>query len=217
MKKYIYKLKSEVIHNKFYKNIERLNKEENIIKLMNIYIKNLKEINLIYTRADIEELNYNKTKYPDKLFSNDIKNRYRFFAIILGFLDGNIDFINKRISTDDNVDNTIASIFKFRNNITNDFKRFISLADCNTLKETILTTPCYKNFNNCLERITTCKCNNLIQLDLINAYLIGYKNYNSYSIYEIYSTYLTLLEDLESYKISNEKRVNKLRVKKKIR
>ena len=46
--------------------------QELVIMLMNKYIDKLKEIDLIYTMADIESIKYKGTSYPDTLLLNEI-------------------------------------------------------------------------------------------------------------------------------------------------
>ena len=41
--------------------------------------------------TDIESIKYQGTSYPDTLLSNEIINRYNFYSIIIGYIDGNID------------------------------------------------------------------------------------------------------------------------------
>ena len=78
LKKYtLHRLKSKLIEKKY----EFLIKyDTNIISLLENYIENLKTINTLYSRADIESSKYGGTSYPDTLFRNEQIYRHKFFA-----------------------------------------------------------------------------------------------------------------------------------------
>ena len=85
MKYTLHRLKSKLIEKKY----ESLIKDDtNIIVLLENYIESLKTINTLYSRADIESSKYGGTSYPDTLFRNEQIYRHKFFALVLGMIDG---------------------------------------------------------------------------------------------------------------------------------
>lgn len=201
----LYRLKSIIIQHKYIKNIKKQNEVNNIANSLRTYIKNLKEINLIYTCADNESLIYGSTSYPDTLIYDEILYRNNFFAIILGFIDGNINNDNSKYLN--NILNT------FRNQVVIDYKENISICDPKILIDIVETIPCYINLINSFSN------NNnkyeSIKINFLSNYTLGYSSYNKNLILEIYYLYLHLIKELKDYKKINREKTDKIRSKKK--
>lgn len=202
----LYRLKSIIIQNKYNKNMKKYEKDNNIIKKLKVSIDNLKEINLIYMYADIESLKNGSTKYPDNLIYNEMLNRNNFFAILLGFIDGNIEYIKKYESNLEHL-----SLFNLvREEIVYDYDKNITICDSKKIIDFVHT----KNieFKTFLEDIN----NNydLINLHFISNYLIGFYNFKKFNLLEVYSLYKDLLKELYNYKEINRTKTEKLRLKK---
>ena len=202
----LYRLKSLIIQNKYNNNLIN----DNFLNIMNKNIKNLKQINLIYTRADIESLKYGSTSYPDTLLYNEILHRYNFFGLILGFIDANIMFLNKNNEEDKNL---LTFLIDFRNQVIIDFKNSISICEKKGLTDLVLNNPCYKNF---IEAFTNSDDDyDLIQINFISNYALGYWNFNKNNIDEILYSYNNSINELNYYKKTNQNMVEKIRRKNK--
>jgi len=217
----LHTLKSKYILKKYNKVIDKRQLDEDIILLLNKYISILNEIDLIYTNADIEFLKYGTTEYPDSLLENEIINRFCFFAIVLGFIDGNIEKINQNILLSKNNDydtllqykESLIQFLNFREVVLLHFNESISCCDSKICIDTFNTNPCYKNFINCFLEISISNMSLKYQLELINAYVLGYKNCNKYTIYDIFDEYIKLFSELNIYKSNNKDKVKKVRLK----
>lgn len=207
------RLKSLILQKKYSKNIDNSYKN-NIIFLMNQYINKLKEIDLIYTMADIESIKYNQTSYPDTLLNNETINRYNFYSIILGFIDGNIDYLKTKSYNENSLNNNkiyLLNLLNYRKIVINDINNNIYNSDPKILIDTINTVPCYKNFLNCFNNIYS--YNNL---EIIISYTVGYINFDKFYYDEIYNEYLKLSEELNIFKNNNKQKVKKTKNKKRL-
>lgn len=201
----LYRLKSLIIQNKYNNNLVR---NDNFLNIMNKNIKNLKQINLIYTRADIESLKNGSTSYPDTLLYNEILHRYNFFGLILGFIDGNILYINKKRNKED-YKNLLTFLIDFRNQVIIDFKDSISICEKKELTDLVLNNPCYENF---IEAFTNSDDDyDLIKINFISNYSLGYSNFNKTTINKVFNDYNNLIEELDCYKKRNLTKVQKVR------
>lgn len=217
---HLYRLKSMLLQ-RFY-NIKLNNKKGDIFFLMRKYIDNLKEVDLLYTRADIESRKYDYTSYPDTLLKSEITNRFCFYSIVLGFIDSNIDNLNKYINLSkiNNIKNLtyykneLINLYNFREMVLNDFNKTSHFSDPKLCVDTLNTFLCYKNFNNCYSYISTSIYTDTYVLDLINSYNIGYKHCNKYTIYDIYENYIFLITELNEYKNNNINKVKKVKTNK---
>lgn len=206
----LYKLKSKMLHRKY--NIKLIKEKNNtdIIFLLNKYIYNLKEINNIYKRADIESLKYNDTNYPDTIYNNYIVNYYSFYITIIGYIDGNIDTIKRNIK--ENI--VILDIFNnFRETIINDLKSNKEIYTIKIIDNLINTNPCYLNITNYFNEIKYDIYSKNIELDIILSYINGYKKSLEYSIISVYETYLNLINEYKNYIDKNKQEVENVRKK----
>lgn len=192
-----YRLKSKLLERKY----EYLVKsDKDIFVLLETYVKNLKIINLLYSRADIESLKYGNTNYPDTLYRNRQIYNYKFYALILGLIDGYLKEFNNKIDL----------LKDFRKIVVDNFISTLSINDIKIISKTINNTPCYTNFSNDLNIIFNEREKGLY-LEFISTYMIGFSNYFSVSLIEIPSRYTKLYDDLCAYKLKNENKVYKLR------
>ena len=209
----LHRLKSIILQNKYYKKINNNEKESNILLLMNKYIKNLKEIDLIYTMADIEAIKYDNTSYPDTLYTNEMINRFNFYSIILGYIDGNIDNINNKYNNKE-INNILLTLINFREKVLNDLKNNTCISDSKILIDTTNKIPCYKNFLECFSNISNNKYSDKNNLKIIISYTIGYINFDKFKFYEIYNEYLKLIDQLCKHKKEKKEIVKKTKIKK---
>ena len=210
------RLKNLIIQYKYNKNI--LNYDNNIILLMNHYVKNLKLIDSIYTVSDIESVKRGNTSYPDNLYINELINRLSFFSVTLGFIDGKINSI-KTLIEKENIYYTKKDLEYFSNLLN----FYISIRE--KLCEQFEYNDSNKNFNRIYYILTNESCYNILynlfntninvdNLNIVNSYLIGYSNYDKYDIVDIYNEFLNLYSELNIFKNKNRDKFNNYKIKK---
>lgn len=207
LKKYtLHRLKSKLIEKKY----ESLIKNDiNIIALLENYIENLKTINTLYSRADIESVKYGGTSYPDTLFRNEQIYRHKFFALFLGIIDGWQKELIK-FNRDNEYVEELNLIYNLRERVLYDYKINSNVIDPKFIINTLENIPCYENFNNYINNI---KNENDIKLylEFIEAYIKGINNCRVCRLREIYNIYRRLLRDLNKCKRNNKNKVYKLK------
>ena len=207
LKKYtLYRLRTKIIEKKYEQNIKVTN---DIVGLLENYIQNLKNINILYTRADIESLKYGVTSYPDSLFRNEQIYRHKFFSIILGLVDGWYIKL-KELNADNIYDSNINLLTSLRNKVLEDYKNTSLSCDLKIIKDFIEKIPCYINFNMNISTIRN-ESDTKLYLEFIESYIKGINNYPSFELYEIYNVYTNLMFNLEEYKRNNKNKVYKLK------
>lgn len=216
----LYKLKSKLLQNKFYFSF---NKEYDIFKDLKHSIKKLKEIDTIFARSDVESNVYKSTSYPAFLWQREIVNRYNFFGVIIGVIDGNIDETKRSIEWHKKfndkerlkvVENKKAELEAKRNVILCDLKNSLTISDPNILFDTLCTLPSYKYFTNCYENVLIDEYNCNLQIELVNSYNKGYINsskfYTNFAFTTLIDYYKSLLNELKEHKEKNKTYVKKL-------
>lgn len=208
----LYILKSKLIQKKYMKEINEQTKNTDLLYLMQKFVNRLKDIDLIYSRADIEYYKYDETFYPNSLLNDEIITRYKFCAIILGYIDANIMHFNKY--KDEKED--LVKIFSFfRELILDNFNKSILNCDSKILIDIIHSNPSYINFDKLFIEISNNKYCFESELDVISSYAIGYKNYRKYNINQVYELYYKLSNELSIYKYNNKNEVQNIRKLKK--
>lgn len=193
-------IKKEVLQMKYLKEKE----EEEIIKLLNEYIKKLKLIDEIYLEADIEAYKYGSTSYPDTLYNDLLLNTNNIYALLLGYIDSQID------KTKD--ESLLTKYNNFRELITNDYINNVTNSTNKITRETLLTKPCYKNFDKVFIEIKENKYSNKNILDIIETYIKGYKINKIYNIENIYNIYINLTTELNVYRKENREKYEKIKM-----
>ena len=207
LKKYtLHRLKSKLIEKKY----EFLIKyDTNIISLLENYIENLKTINTLYSRADIESSKYGGTSYPDTLFRNEQIYRYKFFALVLGMIDGwKMELM--KFNKDNEYCKELNLISNLRERVLYDYKINSNIIDPKFIINALENIPCYENFNIDISNI---KNDNDIKLylEFIESYIKGINNYRVCGLREVYDIYRRLLRVLNKCKRNNKNKVYKLK------
>lgn len=198
-------------------------KEIKFDKYLQDAVRNLKRINLIETRSQIELERYNSTQYPGFLWQEKINQKLHLFASMIGFIDGFIDDCTKEIdfyshfndSTNkiDEYKNHQNELLAIRDSILQDFVKRRTNRDPHILTSTLETVPAHKSF----AELYNDSIENTYQLDLqqelVSAYNVGYTSVGHYDLDSILALYKNLNEKLEKYEDSNEDVLKKERNK----
>ena len=202
----LYRLKSKLIEKKYDAFIKD---DTNIIILLENYIELLKTINTLYSRADIESIKYGGTSYPDTLFRNEQIYRHKFFAIVIGVIDGwNREL--KSFNKNEECVQELSLIPKLRERILSDYRINSNITDPKLIMQTLENIPCYVCFD---KDITTIQ-NDIdikIYLEFMESYIKGINNYRVCGLKEIYDIYKRLLRSLNKCKRNNKNKVYKLK------
>lgn len=221
--------KSEKLTNKYFN--EKNKNEITIEKTLKRAVSNLKKIDLLFITSEFELEKYGSSTLPAFLEQDEIINNFYFFATIIGVIDGQIDENirqinwNKQfivnIANDESWEKSnkyreneilehqkqIESLITDRNNILLDMKEFnLNYKDCyRKLYIDVLTKqPSYTMFNKLYNDIKEGRRYQYnIQIELINAYNIGYTKSQSKPYREMYSLYNELLNDINEYRKNN--------------
>ena len=190
----LHRLKSKLIEKKYESLIKN---DTNIISLLEIYIEYLKTINTLYSRADIESIKYGGTSYPDTLFRNEQIYRHKFFALVLGMIDGwKMELM--KFNKDDEYCEELNLISNLRYKVINDYKRNVSICDPKIIIKVLENIPCYEDFNLDIKNIK--KENDIeLYLEFIESNIKGINNYRVCGLKEIYNIYRRLLRELNKY------------------
>lgn len=202
----LHRLKSKLIEKKYEYHIKEYT---NIIHLLENYIECLKTINTLYSRADIESIKYGGTSYPDTLFRNEQIYRHKFFATVIGIIDGWQREL-KGFNENDEYAEELNLIYNLRERVLNDYKINSNLIDPKLIIKALENIPCYENFNIDISNI---KNDNDIKLylEFIESYIKGINNYRVCGLREIFDIYTRLLKDLNKCKRNNKNKVYKLK------
>ncbi len=218
----LYKAISQAIIKKYYANKNEV-KFDNYLKDA---IKNLKKINLIETRSNVELERYHNTTYPGFLWQEKINQKLHFFASMIGFIDGIIDNCTREINfyshfEDSNSKNEITkykenqeNFLKIRNNILIDFTKRKTNSDPTILITTLETIPSHQCFSELYNDSIINEYQLNLQQELVNAYNVGYTSYCYYGLNEILNLYNTLNLELTNYEELNQQVLKKEQEKK---
>lgn len=209
-KRNLHALKIELLSKKLKK--KNIYKEE-VIKILKNSCNELKLINKIKSNSNIEFTLYNNTSIPANLSKDKCINEYNFFVIIIGIIDGVLDNINHNINFELNFVDTRTSnvptnerleelyeqmkeFLAYRKLILTNYIEYTENIYPEIVKKSISNYPSHKYFSQCYND----SFNNSYQVEFINAYNIGYKNYNSFDFDTIYEEYLKLYVELKVLK-----------------
>ncbi len=175
---------------------------------------NLKKLNLISTRFQIEAIKYGHTEeYSCNLENNIKEQKLQFFLAIIGFIDGVIESNNKNKNANGNYQQ--ADLRTTRSRVITNFKELFTEKEPTALSSMLITIPAYNNFSSLYQYFSK----NSLPLSLINSYNIGYENnqYNPKEIFELYQGLysemnhwvesLRIMLEVEKIKILSNKKV----------
>ena len=211
----LYKVISQTIIKNYYAS----KNEIKLDKYLKDAIRNLKKINLIEARSQIELERYRSTQYPGFLWQEKINYKLHFFASTIGFIDGFIDNCTKEIefySSFNNKENEIneyknnqTKLLEIRNNILTNFTKRNTISDPTILISTLETIPAHKSFSELYNDAIKNKNQLNLQQELISAYNIGYTSVGHYNLDIILNLYKKLNEELQKYEDLNKNALKK--------
>jgi len=207
LKKYtLHRLKSKLIEKKY----EFLIKyDTNIISLLENNIENLKTINTLYSRADIESSKYGGTSYPDTLFRNEQIYRHKFFALVLGMIDGwKMELM--KFNKDNEYCEELNLISNLRERVLYDYKINSNIIDPKFIINALENIPCYLHFTDNINNINN-ENDIKLYLEFIESYIKGINNYRVCGLREVYDIYKRLLRVLNKCKRNNKNKFYKLK------
>jgi len=217
-KKNLYSIKRNLLVNKYYS--KKSNKEFDILKQLKQATKNLKLIENIDYISDLELKKYNSTSTHTFLWQEKIVNEFKLFITMLGFIDGEIDDIERQISfhtTFNNLEqieylNEDKLFFlEIRKNILNNYNKINKKKDPRFIDEIIEYYPSHKYFNRFYEDIMENRYGLNLQIEFINAYNFGYTKEGKVNFNYIYSEYIKLYNELNNYKEEKNNKIKKIK------
>ena len=207
LRKYtLHRLKSKLIEKKYELFIK---KDTNILSILENYIEILKTINTLYSRADIESLKYGGTSYQDTLFRNEQIYRHKFFALVLGMIDGwKMELM--KFNKDNEYCEELNLISNLRERVLYDYKINSNIIDPKFIINALENIPCYLHFTDNINNINN-ENDIKLYLEFIESYIKGTNNYRVCGLKEIYDIYRRLLRKLNKCKRNNKNKVYKLK------
>lgn len=155
---------------------------------------NLKKLNLISTRFQIEAIKYGHTEEYSYNLENNIKEqKLQFFLAIIGFIDGVIDNDNKN-ANGNGCPEKRAYLRTTRSKAITNFTELFTEKGPTILSSVLLTIPAYKNFSDLYQQFSK----NGLPLSTINSYNIGYEN-NQCNPKEIIELYQGLYSEMDHW------------------
>lgn len=218
-----------MLKQKYYdRKIELFN--DDIVKTITNAQKCLKKIDSIETRSDIEMQRYQNTTLPGFLWQEKYIAKFYFFAVMIGYIDGRIQDLNRDIRHYEdflwaheecykkkiaNLSVYIHNLMGVRDRIISEYNQLTTEHDSfRKIADDILKTcPSYLKFTD----LYVDSEENSLQLDLqqhlVTAYNVGF--INCYSDYiKIMDKYYGLLSDYNRHHQTNQNKVLKEKTKK---
>lgn len=188
---------------------------EEVSKYIKSGFDNLKAINTVETRSQIEYNIYKKTKYPGGLWLSKQKYIYQIYATIIGVLDARYDSYNRMLNfeeerifkNEDEINNykkNIKLILNKRNKIVNDYYDIISSDELDIIKETIEEVPFHKQFVKLSDDMTTNYYSGNLQGEFMFSYLLGYNKSLFFYENELIEIYDDLINDYKKVTLQKE-------------
>lgn len=188
---------------------------EEVSKYIKSGFDNLKAINTVETRSQIEYNIYKKTKYPAALWLSKQKYIYQIYATIIGVLDARYDDYNRMLNfeeeqifkNEDEINNykeNIKLILNKRNKIVNDYYDIISSDELDIIKETIEEVPFHKQFVKLSDDMTTHYYSGNLQGEFMFSYLLGYNKSLFFYENELIEIYDDLINDYKKVTLQKE-------------
>lgn len=188
---------------------------EEVSKYIKSGFDNLKAINTVEIRSQIEYNIYKKTEYPGGLWLSKQKYIYQIYATIIGVLDARYDSYNRMLNfeeerifkNEDEINNykeNIKLILNKRNKIVNDYYDIISSDGLDIIKETIEEVPFYKQFVKLSDDMTTNYYSGNLQGEFMFSYLLGYNKSLFFCENELIEIYDDLINDYKKVTLQKE-------------
>lgn len=188
---------------------------EEVSKYIKSGFDNLKAINTVETRSQIEYNIYKKTEYPGFLWLSKQKYIYQIYATIIGVLDARYDSYNRMLNfeeerifkNEDEINNykeNIKLILNKRNKIVNDYYDIISSDELDIIKETIKEVPFHKQFVKLSDDMTTHYYSGNLQGEFMFSYLLGYNKSLFFYENELIEIYDDLINDYKKVTLQKE-------------
>lgn len=188
---------------------------EEVSKYIKSGFDNLKAINTVETRSQIEYNIYKKTEYPAGLWLSKQKYIYQIYATIIGVLDARYDSYNRMLNfeeerifkNEDEINNykeNIKLILNKRNKIVNDYYDIISSDGLDIIKETIEEVPFHKQFVKLSDDMTTNYYSGNLQGEFMFSYLLGYNKSLFFCENELIEIYDDLINDYKKVTLQKE-------------
>lgn len=188
---------------------------EEVSKYIKSGFDNLKAINTVETRSQIEYNIYKKTEYPGFLWLSKQKYIYQIYATIIGVLDARYDSYNRMLNfeeerifkNEDEINNykeNIKLILNKRNKIVNDYYDIISSDELDIIKETIEEVPFHKQFVKLSDDMTTNYYSGNLQGEFMFSYLLGYNKSLFFYENELIEIYDDLINDYKKVTLQKE-------------
>ena len=214
----IYIRTSEAIQQKYLKG--QVTESISLVDTIKKAAEELKQIDTILTRSEIELHRYGHNSIPAILWQSEIVAKFYFFVTMLGFIDARIDDANREISFLSNFfgkddekkeyQNSISEFLLDRNQIVDNYWSLGN--DYQGFGVVIETSPCYLKFTELYNDAAKNHYALLLQPQLVSAYNIGYIDY--YDDYdEKMNIYRRLYADLMSTKYMNKTLLEQEKVK----
>lgn len=188
---------------------------EEVSKYIKSGFDNLKAINTVETRSQIEYNIYKKTEYPGFLWLSKQKYIYQIYATIIGVLDARYDSYNRMLNfeeerifkNEDEINNykkNIKLILNKRNKIVNDYYDIISSDELDIIKEAIEEVPFHKQFVKLSDDMTTNYYSGNLQGEFMFSYLLGYNKSLFFCENELIEIYDDLINDYKKVTLQKE-------------
>lgn len=188
---------------------------EEVSKYIKSGFDNLKAINTVETRSQIEYNIYKKAEYPGGLWLSKQKYIYQIYATIIGVLDARYDSYNRMLNfeeesifkNEDEINNykeNIKLILNKRNKIVNDYYDIISSDELDIIKETIEEVPFHKQFVKLSDDMTTNYYSGNLQGEFMFSYLLGYNKSLFFYENELIEIYDDLINDYKKVTLQKE-------------
>ena len=188
---------------------------EEVSKYIKSGFDNLKAINTVETRSQIEYNIYKKNEYHGALWLSKQKYIYQIYATIIGVLDARYDSYNRMLNfeeerifkNEDEINNykeNIKLILNKRNKIVNDYYDIISSDGLDIIKETIEEVPFHKQFVKLSDDMTTNYYSGNLQGEFMFSYLLGYNKSLFFCENELIEIYDDLINDYKKVTLQKE-------------
>ena len=188
---------------------------EEVSKYIKSGFDNLKAINTVETRSQIEYNIYKQIEYHGGLWLSKQKYIYQIYATIIGVLDARYDSYNRMLNfeeerifkNEDEINNykeNIKLILNKRNKIVNDYYDIISSDGLDIIKETIEEVPFHKQFVKLSDDMTTNYYSGNLQGEFMFSYLLGYNKSLFFCENELIEIYDDLINDYKKVTLQKE-------------
>lgn len=206
---------SDMIQNSLHKDIE--SQKIDIIKVLKKSARNLKKIDLIKTRSEIEYSKYGSSSEPVSLFKDEFIAAFNFFATLLGYIDKminmekeSIDFNSRFIDANEIYNKIInesnQNIDKYKRDRQEVLDGYFSILRDEReelIDEVLSACPSYDKFMDLYKNSEKHMVQLYLPQYLITAYNNGYV-YDVSKYDKVLNKYRLLLSELITYKESNK-------------